>query len=362
MVSAHLLEATKKLKLVPNQEHKINMIRTLADCLNSSAFGSQELGLAEDILRLSAKDEVKVRAAVSTHLSSSQYLPHDLALLLAEDDEDQVSLPILEYSPVLTQDDLLQFVHKIDKTGSLRAIARREDIGFDLSHELVAKDNPEVSETLLGNKNAHINDQTFYAVLKQSNRYPSLVEYLCERTDLSSTLVDKLYVVVAEESKEQLMKQYPRTAKPVISSQQKSNENTILAKVATHDSRQVFDYVSYLYQQKRLTPSLTIRSLCYGNLNFFEAAMSRLAGIPFPNAKRLIRDGGNKGFKLLYQTSKLPDNLYDGLQLLVDFVIANPGLKPADFRKKLTSHIIKNRLEESIPSLTSLLNIISEGV
>ncbi len=90
--------------------------------------------------------------------------------------------------------------------------------------------------------------------------------------------------------------------------------------------------------------------------------MSRLAGVPFPNAKRLVQEGGNQGFKLLYQTSKLPDNLYEGLQVLVDFAVANPGLKQAEHRKRLTGYIIQNRLEETIPSLSSFLNIISEGV
>src|SRR3546814_13734751 len=73
-----------------------------------------ERRLAEDIFRkLAADAELLVREALSANLKTTADLPHDLALALARD-VDSVSLPMLKYSEVLTDDDLISIVRGKD--------------------------------------------------------------------------------------------------------------------------------------------------------------------------------------------------------------------------------------------------------
>src|SRR3546814_9519942 len=59
--------------------------------------------------RLVADAEVLVRQALAANLKTTADLPHDLAVALARD-VDSVSLPVLKYSEVLTDDDLIEIV------------------------------------------------------------------------------------------------------------------------------------------------------------------------------------------------------------------------------------------------------------
>ena len=53
--------------------------------------------------------EVRVREALAQNLKENPDLPHDVALSLAQD-VDQVALPILQFSDVLTDDDLIEII------------------------------------------------------------------------------------------------------------------------------------------------------------------------------------------------------------------------------------------------------------
>ena len=76
----------------------------------SADFGESEKKLAEEMFSIMCRDaEERVRAALSDNLKDCEFLPHDLALTLAED-VALVSKPILTYSSVLTDDDLMSIV------------------------------------------------------------------------------------------------------------------------------------------------------------------------------------------------------------------------------------------------------------
>ena len=59
----------------------------------------------------------------------------------------------------------------------------------------------------------------------------------------------------------------------------------------------------------RLTPSLLLRALCTGDLQFFEAGLAVLAEVPVVNARVLIHDAGPLGLKSLYEKAGLPPSL-----------------------------------------------------
>ena len=78
--------------------------------------------IAEDIFRHLARDvEVQVRQALSENLKESRVVPHDVALILAND-VIEVAEPLLRSSQVLTDEDLIEIVRTQQMT-SLAAVA-----------------------------------------------------------------------------------------------------------------------------------------------------------------------------------------------------------------------------------------------
>ena len=69
-----------------------------------------------EALETLAHDQLpKVRAILAEALKSAANVPHDIIMLLARDVESIVAAPILEYSPLLSDDDLLEIIAKIGR-------------------------------------------------------------------------------------------------------------------------------------------------------------------------------------------------------------------------------------------------------
>ena len=90
----------------PSPETRADMAGKIAQGFTVASLTDRERQIAMDIVRAMVKDaEVRVREALSQKLKSSDELPHDVALTLARDVES-VALPMLEFSTVLTDDDM----------------------------------------------------------------------------------------------------------------------------------------------------------------------------------------------------------------------------------------------------------------
>src|SRR5258707_10527816 len=84
-------------------------IATLFEHQNT-AFSQQERDLAADILKRVSKDvEMAIRIGVAERLAGDETAPHELILLLA-DDNIEVARLILARSPVLSDADLVHVI------------------------------------------------------------------------------------------------------------------------------------------------------------------------------------------------------------------------------------------------------------
>ena len=79
--------------------------------------------------------------------------------------------------------------------------------------------------------------------------------------------------------------------------------------------------VEQLHRKDRLTASLLLRSLCVGDMNFFERAMTCLTGLPIGNVRILIHDKGMLGLEPLYLRANLPMTLFPAFRAAVHLVV-----------------------------------------
>lgn len=110
-----------------------------------------EREIAEDIFRIMGKDtEVRVREALSPNLKENPNVPHDIAVSLAKD-VDSVSLPVLQFSEVLFDADLIQIVRSQDPAKPV-AITQRSSVSEFVSSVLVDTENSDVVTSLVSNE------------------------------------------------------------------------------------------------------------------------------------------------------------------------------------------------------------------
>ena len=98
----------------PSTEHRVDTAKKMAQGFNEESLSASEREMAEDIFRLMIKDaEVRVREALAQTLKENPTVPHDIALKLAND-VVSVALPMLQFSEVLSDTDLVEIVKSQD--------------------------------------------------------------------------------------------------------------------------------------------------------------------------------------------------------------------------------------------------------
>lgn len=359
-------EDVKRLLTEPSENVRNDVAAKVAKGFNARAFDAEETNIAEDIFRLLSRDKaVGVRKTLAATLKDNLELPRDVALTLARDVAD-VAVPILEYSYVLTEDDLIEIVCKTGESVKLLAVARRQSISKDLSHALLDHKNVDVADTLFRNGGASIAEDDIRATLEYADRNEVLLEGLVHRGGLSLALVERMFGMVPAELKHELSRKYKLRYISTEPMTDTAKEWAELSKVRVADKTvDMKRLVDQLYKKNKLTYVTAIRSLCRGDLRFFELIMAKLANIPVTNARILMLDRGALGFRSLYRACKMPLGMFEAVKTLLDVVLEETDygrLQRADIRQRLVERIISDGYDQRIDHMPYLMAIIGKDV
>lgn len=139
-----------------------------------------------------AKDALpRVRAVLAEEIKSMDCVPKRVIRMLARDVE-QVSAPILEYSPLLSDADLIDIITTAQARFALTAIARRRPLGASVSEAIaIALDVPVIAE-LLSNSSAQMRQRTLDKIIDHAAKVRAWHLPLVLRGDLSQRAIRRI--------------------------------------------------------------------------------------------------------------------------------------------------------------------------
>ncbi|MDA0238455.1 MAG: DUF2336 domain-containing protein [Proteobacteria bacterium] len=204
--------ATKIGRLVPGLSRDEN--QRLAD-------------MALEILSILAQDELpRVRAIISHELKSAVNVPAEIILGLARDLDTIVAVPVLEYSPLLDDADLIGLVTGGLGEDGLSAVARRLDVHEAVVDAIVKSKNIPAVRSVLENSTAIISDQTMGDIEEIAEAVPVLHQPLVNRDHLPFRTVLRIASFVSAALMEVLIERN-ETRKEVVESLRKTVRDRI---------------------------------------------------------------------------------------------------------------------------------------
>lgn len=312
-------EDVRRLLSEQDSGARVEVAQKIAGAHATGAFKETELQIAEQIFRLLLRDtEVRVRAALAEGLKNDANAPKDVIRMLASD-EDSVSMPVLENSDVLTDEDLVAIVRSHGEITKNIAIANRKKVSNAVSAALVETENADVVSHLVKNAGAEISENSFQKIITDHGASEDIVTNVVQRANLPVTVVENLLSIVSETVAQELKGKYAGVSQKLEQESKKARETMTLKLLdTTTDPEQVQQLVDQMYESDRLSPSIILTALCRGNFTFFETSLAKIAGIPAANASKLINDKGALGFKSLYKKAGLPESMFEPCRLVLD--------------------------------------------
>jgi len=154
--------------------------------------------MAYDTLETLAKDELtRARQILAEALQDVAGAPAPVIRKLAFDTELVVAGPILENSPVLNDEDLMEIIERGSTTGRLSFISKRKDVTEGVSEAIVATADEYAVALLLANPSAQIRETTLDRVVDEAKDVISWHAPLVSRPQISGYAAKRLAGFVA---------------------------------------------------------------------------------------------------------------------------------------------------------------------
>ncbi|MBM3510692.1 MAG: DUF2336 domain-containing protein [Alphaproteobacteria bacterium] len=271
----------------------------------SSTEKSAVQDLTFEILNTLAQNQLpRVRQIIAEEIKHATNVPIVLLRRLAIDLETIVSAPILEYSILLSGEDLLEIIAQGPAEGALAAIARRKNVSERLSDAIVDAERnlPAVGE-LLANPSAQIREETLDRIIEQAPEVEPGHEPLVQRPKLSPKAMRRIAGFVSSSLLNILVDRADidaETAKVVKESVRKRIERGDLDPGLEARQR-----AEKLFEQGKLDDEQIQKAAQQGNREFVVTALALVTKQPERAIRRLLDSKTGKAVTTLAWKGKL---------------------------------------------------------
>jgi uncharacterized protein (DUF2336 family) len=315
--------------------------------MEKAELDDEDRAAAHKILRLLANDAAElVRRAMAVTLKASDLIPHDVARRLAAD-VDSVALPMLNFSPVFTDADLIEIIQAGSAVRQV-AVASRPSVARDVATALADVGCEQAVRTLASNDNADIAESALSRCVDRFGESGEVIAALAYRQVLPLSVSERLIELASDSVREHLVTRHavaPETAIRLASFARERATIDLIDQASAHSDLQAF--VAGLNARKALTASLMLRALARGQMSLFEHGLAELAGAPHQRAWLMIHDAGPLGLKAIYDRAGLPPRLFlafrSGVDTWRNLQAEGVDTSADDFRERMLERFLTQR-------------------
>jgi uncharacterized protein (DUF2336 family) len=261
----------------------------------SERESSHIFALTIETLECLARDAaVKVRAILAEEVKALDCIPREVALTLARDVETIVAAPILQYSPLLSDADLIEIIACGQVQEALSAIATRKPVSEPVADALVQSLDVPAVAAMLVNPDARIRKETMDRIIAQAEAFEAWHMPLALRADLSARAIRRIGGLVGASVVEQL------AARGDLSDATRSRLNRELRArlaekdVAADSGHNPADVVAQAVREGRLDGSFVEQAAQAGRRDQVVLALAQLAGVTDQTVRKMLGAGNPK--------------------------------------------------------------------
>lgn len=297
-----------------------------------------------------------VRRALAEALAGAADAPHHIVLALACD-QAEVSCPVLERSPVLTDAELVDCAAIGDVRAQI-ALARRPRLGRSVAAALAEIGAREAVVALAGNLEAELSASVLRRVFERFGEDAQAREALLTRPSLPASLRCDLVAAAAKALCQFVAARDWLDAGRAAQITREAAEQGAVAVANASGEGETRDLARHLRQSGALTIALLMRSLLSGDRGLFASALAELSGLAPARVAGFLREPMSAGFAALYRKTGLPAALLPAFRAALGAIGAF-GAAPAEhISLPLTERVIGACESLDSPEIDRLLSLL----
>ena len=326
-----------------------------------SDLSADDLAAAEGAMIMLLDDASPlVRRAMAEAFASAEDAPRIVVHALASDQPD-VALPILAYSPLLVEDDLVDLI-AMGETAVQVAIAGRQFLTRGLAAAIAEVGSAEACLTLLENPELDAAPFSLDRIIERFGHLAPIRENLMARDDLSMAMRHALLTKLSQALAGFVAGRHWLGPEHAEFTTREACEKATVALAAETSYDEVGALVQYLRQTGQLTAGMLLRALLSGNVVLFEEALAELSGMSIDRVTAYIHDKSISGFRALYREAGLPAVAYPAFRealsaMRAGLLVGEQG-GASRLKRRMVEHVLGACMGERSEETASLLALL----
>jgi len=276
--------------------------------------------MALEVLEILAEDQLPmVRAIIADELKHAQNVPKAMIEKLAQDMEEIVSCPILEFSPLLSKHSLLEIVASGISSGALQAVSKRKNLDSDVSDAVYESGDKDAVGTLLENKTANIKAKTMDKIADEAETNTSWHPPMVQRDDLTPKTIRRIATFVSRSLLDTLIKRNNVNEK-LVEDVRKVVRKRIERGDIEEDSKNLPTgeaRAKELFDAGKLNEDAIVSAIQDRELAFIHHALALMSKLPHEAVQKMMTTPSGKGVTALSYKAGLSMNTFEDLQMKI---------------------------------------------
>lgn len=286
--------------------------------------------LLVETLEVLAQDQaVRVRGVLAKTLKDMAAAPPSVIQRLARDEEAVIACPVLEFSPLLSEADLLEIIAETGVSAKLTAISRRDGLGPRVSDSIASSEDEGAIAALLSNHSAQIREETLDRLVERAEGVSLWHAPLVNRPQLNCGAACKLASFVAQNLLERLRQHEGLDTETLRAVDQEVRRRLQDDGEKHHGDGGLAGRVADMRDAGLLTEHVLLEALMTGDRAFLRHALALLANLPLTVIEKILIGGSAKGQTALVWRAGLTMAFATKLQRHLGGIAPQQVLKPA---------------------------------
>jgi uncharacterized protein (DUF2336 family) len=301
-----------------------------------------------------------VRQALSEAFASQEKAPRVIVHALAGDQPD-VARPLLNHSPVLSEDDLVDLV-ATGRSEAQVAIASRAALPRAVAAAIAEVGGAAACLALMENPEAVIPPFSLDRMVERFGHLATVREALLARNDLAMATRQAVLSKLSQTLAGFVAERHWMGPEHAEFAAREACEKATVALAAETPYEEVGELVQHLRESGQLTAGMILRALLSGNVVLFEEALAELSGVPLERAASYIHDKTISAFRALYDKAGLPESAYPAFRAAIiamreGALVGEPG-GAARLKRRMVERVLEVCAAEREPAMASLLALL----
>jgi len=283
-----------------------------------------------EALEILARDQItRVRQVIAETLKDVADAPPEVIYRLACDAELVVSAPVLEFSPVLTVEEILEIIASEPVSNALSAISRRRDLGESLTDAIAATGDVDAVSEMLANPSAQIREDTLDWLIDAAVDIDNWQDPLTRRAQLPPGAAARLARFVANNLLDNLMARHDldeETADEVRSVVNRRLAEDTSGRIPADNMKRAME----LAKNGSLNEDVINEALQSNDPQFATAALVVLSGLAEGIVAKTVATRNAKGIVAIGWKAGLPPWIAEQFQLRLCRIPVDDVLRPAE--------------------------------